>query len=610
MEFRKKISPFALVFACVAFLGAELPLSAQVDAGGRTTSQDSVLNHLEEAYKVQPNDERLQAWIGALVQNQKVDEAQRAVERHAKRMRNRSLFYTADQAFVAKKGGRTADYQSALQAAVTGAVTQPGNASPLSDRFKSYGLYAEAVRVLEAAEQGVPGLRFTYQKVLLWADLGDLPRVYQGYVQLLDENPGFGATLQLFLSNSQDDEGHIPQSSVLYDALIGRLQQGSSRPHENLLVWCYTQERLFSDALVQWMALDRRSGGDPTHRLAILQLGQAAEHAGMDADAEACFQYLVSIGRDGPFAREAHEALWQLQGRLPERFASLRHSLKAGLAQGAATWPVAWQPAARLALARVWVAGWNRVDSAAQLLAGIPNQLPDQEPLRGEMMLFLGDLDLLSARPFDALLRYAEVAQDFGGNPLGDEAAYRKARVSYLTGDLAWAKSQWEVLKTSTSKKIANDALARTQLLDEVLAEDSTGWGIRPYARAELLMAQQSTAAAGTVLDSLLGVLPAEHPLRPHVLLAWARWNRDRSFGAAAEAAYEQLTQGTQRSALADDAMWEWAQILEAKNDALSTEAARALYLQLMETYPDSYWSELARQRYRPGAGKAKPKTP
>jgi hypothetical protein len=113
MEFRKKINPFALVLGCLAFLGAELPLSAQVDAGGRTASQDSVLNHLEEAYKAQPNDERLQAWIGALVQNQKVDDAQRAVERHAKRMRNRAVFYTADQAFVSKKGGRTTDYQSA-----------------------------------------------------------------------------------------------------------------------------------------------------------------------------------------------------------------------------------------------------------------------------------------------------------------------------------------------------------------------------------------------------------------------------------------------------------------------------------------------------------------
>jgi hypothetical protein len=216
------------------------------------------------------------------------------------------------------------------------------------------------------------------------------------------------------------------------------------------------------------------------------------------------------------------------------------------------------------------------------------------------MVLFLGDLDLLLGAPFSALMRYAEVAQDFGGNPLGDEAAFRKARVAYLTGDIPWAKTQWEVLKTSTSKKIANDALARTQLLDEILAEDSTGASLRPFARAELLRAERSEAAAGRILDSLTRALPTSNPLYFHTALAWARWNRDQGNAEQTEAAYRPLVDWPERHALGDDALWEWAQIV-ANSGGSRADEARALYLRLMETYPDSYWSELARQRYRPG---------
>ena len=131
---------------------------------------DSLLAASESAYKEQPNDERLQAWIGLLLQAERGDEARKVVDRHAKRMRNRALFYTADEAYVCKKMGRTEDYAAALKSAAEGAALQPGNASPLSDRFKSYGLFAEAVAVLEAAERAVLGMRFTYQKVLLWAE--------------------------------------------------------------------------------------------------------------------------------------------------------------------------------------------------------------------------------------------------------------------------------------------------------------------------------------------------------------------------------------------------------------------------------------------------------
>jgi hypothetical protein len=42
---------------------------------------------------------------------------------------------------------------------------------------------------------------------------------------------------------------------------------------------------------------------------------------------------------------------------------------------------------------------------------------------------------------------------------LGDEVKLKKARLGYYLGNFSWAKAQLDVLKTSTSKLTANDAI-------------------------------------------------------------------------------------------------------------------------------------------------------
>src|SRR5690606_26502883 len=64
--------------------------------------------------------------------------------------------------------------------------------------------------------------------------------------------------------------------------------------------------------------------------------------------------------------------------------------------------------------------------------------------------LLKGDILLAQNLPYDALLLYAQVEKEFEASPLGQEARYRKARVAFYTGHFEWAKSQFDVLKTST----------------------------------------------------------------------------------------------------------------------------------------------------------------
>ena len=54
---------------------------------------------------------------------------------------------------------------------------------------------------------------------------------------------------------------------------------------------------------------------------------------------------------------------------------------------------------------------------------------------------------------------FSQIVLDFKDDSLGHDAKFRNARISYYTGDFAWAQTQLDALKASTSKLISNDAI-------------------------------------------------------------------------------------------------------------------------------------------------------
>ena len=75
------------------------------------------------------------------------------------------------------------------------------------------------------------------------------------------------------------------------------------------------------------------------------------------------------------------------------------------------------------------------------------------------MKLELGDVYVFEDLVWDASLIFSQIVLDFKDDPLGHEAKFRNARISYFTGDFAWAQTQLDALKASTSKLMSNDAI-------------------------------------------------------------------------------------------------------------------------------------------------------
>ena len=73
-----------------------------------------------------------------------------------------------------------------------------------------------------------------------------------------------------------------------------------------------------------------------------------------------------------------------------------------------------------------------------------------------------------------------QVEKDFKENPIGHEAKFRKAKVYYYQGDFE-AQSQFEVLKASTSKLTANNAMSLSLLITDNYNSDTSNHGEKLY---------------------------------------------------------------------------------------------------------------------------------
>ena len=136
--------------------------------------------------------------------------------------------------------------------------------------------------------------------------------------------------------------------------------------------------------------------------------------------------------------------------------------------------------------------------------------LPGKPPLyRTDCLLEKADILLSSGDPWEASLVYSMVDMENPDNPEGSAARYRKAQLSWFTGNYKWALAQLDVIKGSTSKPNANDALELTILIRENISEtDSTQSTLLKLANADYLIFRHKNDEALLILDSIINLSP------------------------------------------------------------------------------------------------------
>jgi tetratricopeptide (TPR) repeat protein len=210
--------------------------------------------------------------------------------------------------------------------------------------------------------------------------------------------------------------------------------------------------------------------------------------------------------------------------------------------------------------------------------------------------LELGDILLYRGEVWDASLLYSQVDKALKNEPLGHEAKFRNARLSYFIGEFDWAKAQLDVLKAATSKLIANDALELSLLIMDNIDLDSTYTGLGYYSRADLLSYMNQDMEALKVLDTIK-MLGLYHSLDDEVLYKKAEIYIKLKRFEKADSLLNRLITDYPYDILADNALFKRAELQESVFG--NEEVAMDLYQQILTDYTGSLFVSEARKRFR-----------
>lgn len=467
--------------------------------------------------------------------------------------------------------------------------------------FKNKGKYDLALQTLE---KGRKNLKDMYPLYMQFAEIyhikGQSEKMIDEYLNLIDYQSNYSTTVQSVLAQKIDLSAESsPEYDLLKQKLLERIQK---KPNDfvyaEMLIWLFTQKKQFASALVQAQALDKREKGGGRR---VFDLGgMCVQNKAYDIAAKA-FKYVVALGEDNGLFYEAEYAL------LNTRFLEItqnrnytQQELNETLLEYQSTLNRIGKSRASLGLIRemahiqAYYANHSlEAKTALEEALKLPGLTNVQE---AEVKMLLADIMVLRNDIWEASLLYMQVDKDFKYEPIGFEAKFKNARIFYYDGDFDFAQNQLDVLKQSTSKLIANDALKLSLLITDNYGLDSNFTAMSQFARADLLLEQHQYVQAFEIFDSIIAAFPY-HGLSDEILLRKAQAMQNQGRWQEAVVFLEDLLKYHSEDILADDAIFQLGNIYE--NNLPDKEKAMEYYRKILFDYKGSLYTIEARKRLR-----------
>lgn len=555
--------------------------------------------YYEKLYDRQPNNLFYEQLLRAYLGLKQYDEAEKLAKGRM-RKQGGDPQYMVDLGMVLKARGDTAKANQEFNKALKNLKPDQASIRGLANAFTRNNELAFA---LQSYEKGRKMLKsstdFFYETANLRASMGDVAGMLRDYLDLLQTNAAYLQAVQNGLGRFIDFTAKDERSELLRTELLRHIQkQPDNVVFPEMLIWMYIQQRDLGSAFVQSRAMDKRfnEGGQR-----LMALGDMAVNNKDWANAAKCYEYVVSLGPDKPWYGAAKIGMVsamdaQVKDKSdpsPEELGRLKQLYESTLSELGRT-PANVQLFSGLAALEAYYL--NDAAGAVGLLKeaiALPGLNRKQQ---AELKLQLGDIHILQGDIWDASLLYSQVDLDFKQDVLGHEARMRNAKVSFYAGDFLWAKAQLDVLKASTSKLIANDAMELSLLITDNLGVDTVSESLSLFARSQLLTAQHRYDSASAVLDTITARYPMSS-LGDDVLYARYRIAMARHQYTQAAGYLEKVVEQYPNDILVDNAMFDLARLYEQQLG--DKEKAMAWYEKLLFGQSGSIFTAEARERYR-----------
>lgn len=587
----------ALMLVCLRFylptLQAQDPnLANQYFSDGEFEKAATLYGELLD--KDERNEYYLTRYVDCLLSLDQYEQGEKALKKQLKRSpENTNLYVLYGQLF--ERQNKETEAQAQYRKAIDRLTPDFAAVNRLANNFVARSKYDLAIETYERGAQIMKDAsRFAFNLGELYRRKGDSGKMVEYYLNALADNSDKLPTIQTLLARYLAPNEFPELQSQLYT----RIQENESPELVMLLAWSFVQRRDFKSALRQYKALDARLGENGQR---VFDLAKEAAEAKDYDTAIAAYDYIAAKGTLNPFFFEAKR----------EAMDSRRKKLTEGLVQ---------TPEELRTLEREYESfivqfgkSKNTADIILQLaeleayhLANLPKAIGLMEELKvmpglernaqARVKINLADCYLMNRDIWESTLLYSQVDKDFKEEPLGQEARFKNARLSYFNGDFQWAQAQFDVLKASTSKLIANDALDLSVFIMDNLNLDTTAAAISLYSGAELLVFQNRFAEAFQKLDTLRREFP-EHSLQDDILYLEAQiYEKEHDYPKAA-AMYQEVAEKYKDEIRADNALYALAQLYEFK--VINLEKAKGLYEKIFTDYSGSVFAVESRKRFR-----------
>lgn len=436
---------------------------------------------------------------------------------------------------------------------------------------------------------------FNYDLLSLYRYRKDKPMLIQEYLLLLSTNPEALPQAQNVLATILEDNADY---DLLRTALLRRLQKDpQSIVLTEFLTWQFIQQKDFDMALRQTLALDRRlkEDGNRVFELSQLLLSNHVYDQAIEA-----LNYLVGKGNESRYYIPAKIDLLNAKTKrlTSEKFnatdlISLENDYQSLLNEFGRSSSTSF---AVRQLANLQAFYLQKPNEAIQQLEKLLELSGLPPSTIGQMKLELGDIYILTGEVWEAALVYGQVEKQFANEPYGQEAKFKNAKLSYYQGDFIWAKAQLDVLKSSTSQLIANDALNLSLLISDNLQNENDTAALKKYSYADLLILKNKPEQALAVLDSMNLLYPG-NSLTDDILMAKSKIFLKGGDLNQAIAQLQKIIESYSADLWGDDAIFILAEVYETKLN--QTEKAMELYQRIITDFPGSLYVIEARKRFR-----------
>ncbi len=541
----------------------------------------------EQLYSGTKSEGYFSIYLDCLMSIPDYEKAEKEIKRGIRGTSDDSYWYV-QWGFLKKAQGQVAESGKLYEKAIASLSNNPADYAKVANQFISRREYEYAEKVYIKGRTTLNPMLYNYELARIYYYMRNYELMLKEYLEWVNQNDG---NLEIVKSNlqsvlSMDNDQEISKQLKTY--LLKRIQAEPGQIiYNRLLIWLFIQDKNFTAAMRQAIALDKRTGEEDANILGLANV--SASNKNYD-EALKAYDYLINKGK----STEYHKlATLQRMQMYYFRFVNngindLNHAneLKEQFKQTFTILGISPETAELITeyahlLAFYLKQPAEAIQTLTNGLALSGLNIQQISALKAE----LGDVYVFSGDLWEAVITYSQVIESNKSNLLGDDVKFKKAKLGYYMGNSQWAKAQLDALRASTSKLIANDAMDLALFISENMEDDSTAVPLRIFARADLQLFRNDFPEALTALDSISKLYPFNSLSDDVDFRKAAILQKEGKFEEAA-ALLEAIVKNHSWEMLADDALFQLAEIY--RNKLNRKDEAMELYKKMLIDYPGS----------------------